>query len=122
MEPPDPPPKKYGLKPREFTLLNPSDTIDSPAHAPGENEIHEILRHNQSVAEQSGANHIDILETKVSRRSRDYWWLLFTCYLLATGGVALAGFSPLAVAIGICASFMLTVCLTWIMWVTVDKY
>ena len=121
LDPEDPPPKKYTLKPREFERLNAPPPPEATDHFPIENDVHQILRENKAVAERAGLNEL-VLKKVVSRRKRDYWFMLIAGNAFIVGGVAIARFNPISLVFGLAGVVMLSLALTWLMWFVMDDY
>ena len=117
MEPDDPPPKKYAMKPRVFEQLN---AKGSTGKAP-EHDVFAILQQNRAVEQNDGKDLVEIREVK-SRRKRDYWLLLLP--MIGTFAlVAWFGRGNQYVLVFSCSAIgLVTVGLTWIMWVVMDNY
>ena len=144
---PDPPPKSYGFKSREFDILNPptgtpqasapirvDDLLrQAAASKPGgvppvksrpvENDVHAVLRENLLRANLSGLNELKPLVKRPSRRKRDFWFLmisgnLFLGFLAIVMGIT----NPFVFASAIAGMGMLTASLTWVMWFIMDDY
>ena len=118
MEPPNPPRKNYGLKPREFERLN------SPEKAPEKSTEHDVfamLQQNRNVERSLGKDEFEIKETK-SRRKRDYWLTLIVGNLMILGLVAVLPLNPVTVIYGFAGVIILTLSLTWVMWFVMDDY
>jgi len=117
MEPVDPPPKKYDLKPRKFELLNRKD----PAGKGAEHDVHTILKQNRAAEQRQGLDEVTIRPTK-SRRKRDYWLLLFSVNTtIAT--VGWLGRANVVVVVFTLAGFVIfNLGLAWIMWFVMDDY
>ncbi len=117
MEPVDPPPKKYELKPREFERLNPKGSAGKST----EHDVFAILQQNRTVEPRDGKDLVEIREVK-SRRKRDYWLLLVP----STGSLAAVAWFGRAnpyVLVAACSGIVLVwIGLTWIMWVVMDDY
>ncbi len=117
MEPVDPPPKKYELKPREFERLNRKD----PAGKGAEHDVHAILEQNRSAEQRMGLDTVTIRPAK-SRRKRDYWLLLLTVNSVFAS-VGWLGRANVVVLVFVLAGLvMFNLSLAWIMWVLVDDY
>ncbi|WP_438480154.1 hypothetical protein [Oleiharenicola lentus] len=117
----DPPRKYYGLKPREFTRINEVVSAEPTSAPPGDNDVHVILRQNQVIARDAGLNEI-VIKKVVSRRKRDYWTVLIAGNLCIAGLTAFVGLNPLTAMFGLAGCVLLSVGLTWIMWVVMDNY
>lgn len=117
MQPDDPPPKKYDLKPREFERLNPR----GPAGKGTEHDVYAILQQNRAVEQRLGLGEVEIRKKK-SRRKRDFWLLLIGGNLLVAGLVAVGRFNLISLIFGLAGMVVLSVGLTWIMWFVMDDY
>ena len=117
MEPDEPAPKKYGIKPREFERLN----AKGPAGRSAEHDIYAMLQQNLAIEKKAGLNEVEIKEVK-SRRKRDYWLLLVP----SIGTLALAAWLGRAnpyVLVPACSGIVLvSIGLTWVMWFVMDDY
>jgi hypothetical protein len=119
MEPTDPPRKYYGLKAREFEHLN------APGKAPEKSTEHDIfamLEQNRTIEKQLGKDVIEIAPKKKSRRKSDYWLVLIGGNLIILVMVAVARFNLFSLLFGGSGMIILTLSLTWVMWVVMDDY
>ena len=118
MEPADPPPKKYDMKPREF------DRVNAPAGNAGkstEHDVYAMLQHNRTVEQQAGLNEVKIRPVK-SRRKRDYWLLLLLGNLLLAI-VGLVGLGNAFVMVSAGAGIVIfSLGITWVMWFVMEDY
>ena len=117
-DPPDPPRKHYGLKPREF------DHVNAQGRAPAkstEHDVYKILEQNQAAEQKAGINEVEIKEVK-SRRRRDYW-LLMSLGLGFFGTAAWLGRNnPYVLVPAFSGMVLVTLGLTWIMWFIMGDY
>lgn len=119
MEPADPLPKKYELKPKVFERVN-----APPGSAAGKSTEHDVfamLQQNRAVEQQAGLNEVEVKPPR-TRRKRDFWQGLAIGYLVLVGGMALGHFN-LASVVG-CGSLMIfyTIGLWWIMFHILSDY
>jgi hypothetical protein len=131
-EQPEPPPKTYTFKPKDFERLN-APRPDAPAaHAttppeptPAANDVFAIQR---ALREREIAAGLDELappdRPRSKRRRRDYWLLT-----LLTNGVliplSLWGYrtqNAVILVSGIAGMALVNAALVWIMWVLMDDY
>lgn len=114
-DPEDPPPVKYGLKPKVFPVANDRATPPAPT-------VHEVLQQNlarQQAAEPAVLPHLKDRRTK---RRRDYWVLML-------GGNALGGvcawllpLNPVVFIYLLAFIIVFNVSLLWVMFHVMDKY
>lgn len=143
---PDPPRKFYGLKAREFEVVNPPVASGGlPPHveaAPtdvrdmarlampsgkllgglsrpsAENDVHAILRENLAKADAAGLNDLAPKPRRRSRRKRDYFFLLIVGNLVG-GGLFAWQQGNIVVLAGM---GLFNISLTWTMWFVMDDY
>ncbi len=114
----DPPPKKYGLKAKEFTRVNAEPGTQEPS---SDHDVYAILQANRAREQQHNLGEVVVKVVK-SRRRREYWTLLLlTNALLAV--IAWQGRYNLVVLCSAGAGIIITtVGLTWVMWFVMDDY
>lgn len=146
---PEPPPKVYGFKERDFKRDN---SLTSPApptakeHAinagptpfvmariPGgskvggvdrsadPNDVYAVLQQNRAIEKKAGLNEVQIREIKY-RRKRDYWLTLIGGNIFIVGAVYIIGFNVFTLVYGLAGVVMFSLGLTWIMWQIMSKY
>ena len=118
MEPADPPPKKYDLKPREFERVN---ALAGNAGKGTEHDVYAMLQHNRAVEQQSGLNEVEVKHIK-SRRKRDYWLLFLLCNPLFAIVAWLGRGNPFVFASGLAGIVLFSLGLTWVMWFVMEDY
>jgi hypothetical protein len=115
---PDPPPRTFTLKPKEFERVNaPPGTQEASA-------AHDVYAIRQELRAREQAAGLDAVEVKAvrSRRRRDYWLLLATVNP-ALAVTAWLGRGNMFVLVSAAAGIILaTIGLTWIMWFVMDDY
>ena len=143
--PPDPAPRKFQFKAREFTVDNapvstpsasgPTDVREHfraaaagnpnllpPPATKRENEVHHILRANVAHADSAGLNEVKPVARRPSRRRRDYLIVAGTINLLL-GGIALFfRDAPIVLVFALAGFVLFNICLAWSMWVVLDDY
>ena len=114
----DPPPKKYGLKAKEFTRVNAEPGTQAPS---ADHDVYAILQANRAREQSHGLGDVEVKVVK-SRRRRDYWTLLLlTDALLAV--IAWQGRENFFVLVSAGAGIILaSIGLTWIMWFVMSDY
>jgi len=142
---PDPPPRTYGFKPKEFERLNAPSSASPPAPSaqdlarlagpvrakpspaavapkPGDpNDVVALLERNRQVEQHHGGDRVAVRATR-SRRRRDFWLLLFGGNLGITALVLVLGPNAVTVLFGFAGLVMFTLGLTWIMWFVMGDY
>jgi hypothetical protein len=143
---PDPPPKTYGFKPREFKRDNApvseagrmptaaelakvasAGRIVAPVPVRGPkagdpNDVFATLQVNRSAEIQTDPIEMEKRERYRYRRKRDFW-LILAPMELALGTVAFLARHNAMVVIGAFAGMVLVgVGLAWIMWQVMDRY
>ena len=143
---PEPPPKVYGFKEREFKRENnpasglpPMPTAKDHAIMSGHlarkpqassggvnrtadpNDVYAVLQQNRAVEEKLGFDEMEIRKIK-SRRMREYWLTLIVGNLFIVGVVTLIGFNPFTLVYGLAGIVMFSLGLTWVMWQIMAKY
>lgn len=118
MEAGDPPRKNYGLKPRAFERVN---TSAGDQQKSTEHDVPAMLRQNRAIAQQAGLNEVKI-KTVRSRRKRDYWTALTAGNLLILGLLAIGQINVVSVIFAFSGIILLSVSLTWVIWVVPDDY
>lgn len=114
----DPPPKKYGLKAKEFTRVNAEPGTQEPS---ADHDVYAILQANRAREQEHHLGEIEVKEVK-SRRRRDYWTLLLLTNSLLTL-IAWQGRDNFIVLVSASAGVILvTVSLTWVMWFVMSDY
>jgi hypothetical protein len=143
MEPPDPPPKTYGFKEREFKRDNATGSADAPPTAQelakmagpvvkspkgatgpkagDPNDVYAALQKNRALEKQLRGDQIEIREIK-SKRKRDYWLLLGAGNLVILGIVAVLGLNVMTISFGCVGVLVYSTSLTWIMWQIMGRY
>jgi hypothetical protein len=92
------------------------------APPPAENEVHAVLRANLARAQAQGENEVIPARRRLSRRKRDYWLLLALGNALVVGIVLAVGINAMTLAFGFTGIVVLSLVLTWIMWMVLDDY
>lgn len=142
MDAPDPPPKKYDLKERQFKRENipgaavptakelamisgqraPTGPKLTVGPKPGDpNDVHVVLQQNRAVEQKLGLNELQIKEIK-SRRKRDFLLMLLGGNLLIVTLIIITGFNVISVIFGFAGIVIFSLALTWIMWQVMGKY
>ncbi|MSU46533.1 MAG: hypothetical protein EXS42_05285 [Lacunisphaera sp.] len=133
---PEPPPKVYGFKERDFKRDNtrtspPPPTAKEHAMVAGHvdrkvppsgganraadpNDVYAVLQQNRTVEQKFGLSEVQIKEIK-SRRKREFWLLLVGGNLAIIGGVWLGGINVVSVIFGLAGIIILSLGLTWVM-------
>jgi len=119
MTDPEPTPKKYELKPREFERLNAEPGAQPPSAA------HDVFAIRRDLREREQAAGLDdrVLGPPLSsRRKRDYWLMLVAGNLFF-GAVMFLGRHELLVLFGTMAAMLsYTLALSWVMWQVMSDY
>ncbi|MBA3850461.1 MAG: hypothetical protein C0502_10790 [Opitutus sp.] len=123
----DPPPKSYALKPKEFEHVNAPrvEAGETPSPAPLANDVFAIQRDLRAREIAAGMDTLKPADRpRSTKRRRDFWLLL-----LAVNGIfvplALWGFRTQNAVLAVYAlsgAVFLSVGLTWVMWVVVNRY
>ena len=116
---PDPPPRTFTLKSKEFERVNapPGTQEASAAH-----DVYAIRREIREREQALGLNELAPKPAPKSRRRRDYWLLLLTAdsALVLTAWQGRGNvFVLVSAATGVVVA---TIGLTWIMWFVMDDY
>lgn len=144
---PDPPPRTYGFKPKEFERLNapssaaaPAPTAQdlarlsgpvrapSPAPAPtatpkpgDPNDVLTLLQQNRRVEHHHGGDQVQVRPIR-SRRRRDYWLLLLVGNFIFVALPVVLGLNAVTVISAFAGLVLFNLALTWIMWIVMSDY
>lgn len=114
----DPPPKKYGLKAKEFTRVNAEPGTQEPS---ADHDVYAILQSNRAREQLHHLGEVEVKEVK-SRRRRDYWTLLLLTNTLLSV-IAWQGRGNFIVLVSASTGVVLvTIGLTWVMWFVMSDY
>ncbi len=128
---PEPPPRKFAFKPKEFERVNAprpeSAAADAaaptPAPVPAANDVFAI---RQELREREKAAGLDELKPadrpNSTRRRRDYWFLLLAGNIAIVGTAAIVGLNVMTAAFAFSGVVLYSIGLTWIMWSVMDRY
>ena len=146
---PDPPRQNYGFKPREIETVNaptnepqalpPVRVQDLINHAlappkPGaalkppplaqDTDVHAMLRANVARDNAAGLNELIPLETRPSKRKRDFWFLTISGNLLLGLAAISSGATgnPMVFVSAVGGMGMLTATLWWVMFHIMSDY
>jgi hypothetical protein len=114
----DPPPKKYGLKPKEFERVNAEPGTQAPS---ADHDVYAILQANRAREQEHGLGEVEVKAVK-SRRRRDYWLLLFFGNIVIVGTAAVVGLNIMTMVYAFSGLILFSCGLTWIMWFVMDDY
>lgn len=117
MDQPDPPPRQFGLKPKEFEKVN-APTSQEPTPPI---RVEDILQQNLTVHETVKPLELD-LETKMSRRTRDYLFLLIGGDVLILIGMFFTAGDPVLRILGFSALGFYSVGITAFCFLIMDRY
>lgn len=111
----DPPPRRFGLKPKEFAREN----LPGSPPTPG---VHEILEANLARQQEIEAERPMDLQDHRTKRARDYWLVMITGNLL---GILLWFFLPsypLLSTLLPAGLILFNLVLYWVMFHIMNKY
>lgn len=114
---PEPPRRRYQLKPREFERVN-----DRPGEPAAGREAPLTVQDHLRAASSGAPPAMSSRPRRRSRRNRDYWLALLGVDAL----LAFVAFGPFAngatLLFGAAGLILYSVGLTWVMWFVVDDY
>ena len=117
MDTPDPPPRQFGLKPKEFEKVN----APVPEEPSAPIRVEDILQQNLAVRETVKPLELD-LETKMSRRTRDYLFLLIGGDVLILIGMFFTAKDPTLRVLGFSALALYSLGITGFCFLIMDRY
>lgn len=116
---PEPAPVRYTLKPKAFERVNSKES----ENVPSPHEVAHLLK--MTATRESGAATCQAVPPQVkraSRRARDYWRLVIPVNGVLGLLIVIAPKTPVFyVPVG-AAMLLLTLGITWVMWVVMDDY
>lgn len=142
---PDPPPRTFGFKPKEFERLNqpagsqapmpsaqdlaklaggePRAAAGKPAGPrPGDpNDVFSIRRELRAREHAEGGDRIAIKKVR-SRRKRDYWLLLVAANGFFGAALYLTWGNVAAMVFSLAGIIISSLALTWVMWFVMSDY
>jgi hypothetical protein len=80
------------------------------------NEVHAMLRENHARADAAGLNEVSLRPKRMSKRKRDFFFLLVSGNLILSLGFLL---QPIFAGAGV---VLFNIGLVWIMWLVMDDY
>lgn len=134
---PDPLPEVDGLAESAYDPTDPIDVRElcQQAQAPGptlardplpteQNDVHGILRENLARENAAGLNNVPVAKRKLSKRTRDYW------FLIVFGNIVMTLIAVNAYRAGNAVVFvymmaglgLYNAAVTWVMWAVMDRY
>lgn len=144
---PEPPPRNFQLKPRDFDAINapgsqrpgsgaPTDvrghlraantgqgrTLGKAAGAKAPNDVQNLMRQHAAKMRRADLDELTPRERRASRRKRDYWIVLIPTNAFFAFFAFGPFRNPMTFAFGVGGMIITTVGLTWVMWFIMDDY
>lgn len=144
---PEPPPRNFQLKPRDFDSVNgpgrqrPADgaPTDVRGHlraanagqtralgqgggAKRPNDVQALMRDHAAKMRRADLDEVTLRPRRASRRKRDYWIVLIPLNAFFAFFAFGPFRNPMTFAFGIGGMIIVTVGLTWVMWFIMDDY
>lgn len=124
---PEPAPRKFAFKPKEFERVNaprPEGEADAAAApTPAANDVFAIRQELRAREIAAGMDTLKPADRPSStKRRRDYWLLLLGGNLAIVGTAAVVGLNVMTVVYAFAGVILYTIGLTWTVWFVMGRY
>lgn len=144
---PEPPPRNFQLKPRDFDAVNapgrhrpadgaPTDVrghlraansghgtfLGKSGGAKAPNDVQKLMSQHAAKMRRADLDELTLRPRRASRRKRDYWTVLIPLNAFFAFFAFGPYRNPMTFAFGVGGMIIVTVGLTWVMWFIMDDY
>lgn len=126
---PEPAPRKFAFKPKEFERVNapraeaPQTAEATPESIPAANDVFAIRQELRAREIAAGMDTLKPADRPPStKRRRDFWLLLLGGNLAIVGTAAVVGLNVMTVVYAFAGVILYTIGLTWTVWFVMGRY